>query len=93
MGCMLLNIVSIAPSAKAAAVYAPGRRGLASGGCSGPGQPRRRFLGSQRSCQWQRSNHMVFSGPWRLESPNPKVIYPLSGAHIWNAPSLAGSSL
>lgn len=34
-----------------------------------------------------------FPGPWRLESPNPKVIYLLSGAHIWNAPLLADSSL
>lgn len=35
---------------------------------------------------------MALSGPWRLESQNPEAI-PLSGAHIWNSPFLAGHSV
>lgn len=38
-------------------------------------------------------HHVDLSGPWRLGSQNPKVIIPLSGAHIWKVPFLGGGRI
>lgn len=38
-------------------------------------------------------HHVDLSGPWRLESQNPKFIIPLSGAHIWKVPFLGRSRI
>lgn len=66
------------------------RRPLGSGGQCVSGSQKEPFQSSQQSYWWQRFTQTALPGPWKLESQNPKVIIPLSRAHIWNALFLSG---
>ena len=92
--CVLPNRINIAPFCRDcchpyAGLNAQGRTSLGSGVCL----TMTALSELTAELPVAEVHHVDLSGPWRLESQNPKVIIPLSGVHIWKVSFLGGSRI